>query len=129
MGISSKQLLVFLGAATFIMTMNPANSASQPDANTQPANDAWRKEPPKAPPPRPFKLPNVTSYKLPNGLDVQLVEDHRVPFVTFNLGIKAGSTLEPHELQGLASMTSDLITEGTAKRTSKQIAEETDFIG
>jgi predicted Zn-dependent peptidase len=71
----------------------------------------------------------VTSYKLANGLSVQLVEDHRVPFITASLGIKAGSSLEPKELLGLAALTADMLSEGTTTKTSKQIAEEVDFIG
>src|SRR5262249_47697006 len=81
------------------------------------------------PAPRPVNLPTLTTYKLKNGLTVQLVEDHRVPFVTLYLGIKAGSSLEPADLTGLASMTSDMLTEGTKTRTSRKIADEIDLIG
>lgn len=91
--------------------------------------EIWRKKAPTLPPPRSFKLPSITSYKLPNGLNVQLVEDHRVPFITASLGIKAGSSLEPNNLLGLASMTADMLSEGTKSKTSKQIADEIDFIG
>jgi len=129
--LRSFPLILILGAVTYIMTApTPASAVDTKPAQGKAAPaEAWRKNPPSLPPPRPFNLPAVNSYKLENGLTVQLVEDHRVPFITLNLGIKAGSCLEPDELKGLASMTSDLITEGTEKRTSKQIAEEIDFIG
>src|SRR5262249_29276087 len=45
------------------------------------------------------------------------------------LGIKVGSSQEPVELRGLAGITADMITEGTQKKSSKEIAEEIDFIG
>lgn len=93
------------------------------------SNEQWRKNPPTAPPPRPFKLPTITSYKLDNGLQVQLIEDHRVPFLTMALGIKAGSTYDPKDKLGLAEMTADMLNEGTASKKSKEIADETDFIG
>lgn len=93
------------------------------------ASEAWRKKPPVMPPPRPFKFPQVDAYRLPNGLTVQLVEDHRVPFITMSLGFKAGSSLEPAEMLGLAGLTASMLTEGTQSKTSKQIADEVDFIG
>lgn len=93
------------------------------------SSDQWRKSPPSVPAPRPFKLPTITSYKLDNGLQVQLIEDHRVPFITVALGIKAGSALEPKEKLGLSEMTADMLNEGTATKKSKEIADETDFIG
>ncbi|HEY9719156.1 MAG TPA: pitrilysin family protein [Trichormus sp.] len=94
-----------------------------------PAVEAWRKNPPKVPAPRPFKLPDVDIYKLPNGLKVELVTDHRFPFVTMALGVKAGSTLDPTDKVGLAGMTADMLNEGTKTLTSKQIADQVDEIG
>jgi predicted Zn-dependent peptidase len=121
--------------ATSSSKKNPAESALKnitgPEQN-KPASqqsETWRKKAPLLPPPRPFKLPAITSYQLPNGLSVQLVEDHRVPFITASLGLKAGSALEPTNLLGLASMTADMLSEGTTSKTSKQIADEVDFIG
>jgi zinc protease len=128
--IKLRLFTVVLSLFSIILTgVNGVSAAENQTSATVTSTEAWRKTPPKAPPPADFKLPNVVAYKLPNGLQVQLLEDHRVPFVTFNLGIRAGSVLEPADLRGLASVTADMITEGTAKRTSKQIAEEVDFIG
>ncbi len=92
-------------------------------------SESFRHLPPTLPNPHAFKLAAVTSYQLPNGLSVQLLPDHRVPLVTVELGVNAGSTLEPKKLLGLAGITADMLTEGTAARTSKQIADEVDFIG
>ncbi len=92
-------------------------------------NESFRSVAPKLPPPRPFNLPSIGAYKLDNGVDVKLVEDHRFPFVTVYLGFKSGSVLEPKDKLGLADLTADMLIEGTEKRTSKQIAEEVDFIG
>ena len=71
----------------------------------------------------------MDKYELDNGLKVELVEDHRFPFVTVELGMKSGSTLESRDKLGLADMTADMITEGTKSRNSKQIADEIDYIG
>jgi predicted Zn-dependent peptidase len=91
--------------------------------------ELWRKDSPALPPPRPFVMPAIDSYKLDNGLTVQLLEDHRVPFITAELGIKAGSSRDPKDMLGLAGITADMITEGTATKKSKEIAQEVDYIG
>ena len=83
-------------------------------------SESWRKKPPTLPAPRAFVMPNVVCYKLPNGLDVQLVQDHRVPFVTVEMGFKAGSTSEPKELLGLAGITADMMTEGTKTKRARK---------
>jgi zinc protease len=89
-----------------------------------------------AAPPRPqpletkaVKYPKPLSYKLPNGLTVAMLEDHRVPMVTFQLGIKVGDVNDPKDLEGLATLTADLIREGTKTRSSRQIAEAIDGMG
>lgn len=89
----------------------------------------WRKQAPKSPAPSPFKMPTVIKYKLQNGLSVELVEDHRVPFTTVGLGIKAGGANDPKDFQGVASLVASMLSEGTKSKSSKQIAEEIDFIG
>jgi zinc protease len=96
---------------------------------TNTAVEAWRKDAPKMSAPRPFNLPEITSYKLENGLEVQLVEDHRYPFISATIGFRDGTSNEPKDMLGLADMTADLLTEGTTTRKSKEIASEIDFIG
>ncbi len=96
---------------------------------TTTTNETWRKTPPTLPAPRPFKMAPVTSYKLDNGLQVELVPDHRFPFVTVSLGIKAGSCYESPDKLGLADITADMLTEGTSTKKSREIADEIDFIG
>lgn len=93
------------------------------------AAEDWRKTPPTLPAPHPFKLPKIEKYKLANGLTVELVEDHRVPFTTLGLGIKVGTSDDPAGHEGLATLLSGMLNEGTQKHSSKEIAEEVDFIG
>jgi len=76
------------------------------------------------------KLPTPSETTLPNGLRVLILEDHRFPLVNMNLIILgAGATAEPADLPGLASTTAAMLQEGTATRSSKQIAEETEKLG
>lgn len=66
---------------------------------------------------------------LDNGMVLLLSERHTIPSVTINMLIKAGQVAEPSDKGGLASFTAGLLTEGTKKRTSSQIAEEIEFVG
>ena len=77
-----------------------------------------------------MKLPKPYETTLPNGLRVLILEDHRFPLVNVSLLILgAGATAEPADLAGLASATAAMLDEGTATRSSKQIAEETEKLG
>jgi len=66
---------------------------------------------------------------LENGIVLLLSERHTIPSVTINMLIKAGQVLEPSDKAGLAYITAGLLTEGTKKRSSSQIAEEIEFVG
>lgn len=75
------------------------------------------------------QLPRPAVVKLPNGLTILLLEDHKLPTVTFSMWIRPGQLADPADLPGLASFTSDMLREGTARRTSDQIATEVDSLG
>jgi zinc protease len=91
--------------------------------------EAWRKVPPLPVPARPLTLPNRREVNLENGLTLVLIEDHRVPMVTMNLGIPVGDTNNPQNLIGLAETTAALLTEGTGNRTSEEIDREVETLG
>lgn len=74
-------------------------------------------------------LPDIQKATLKNGLRVWLVEDHELPLVAFNLVLQNGTDTDPVTQPGLASMTADVLDEGTKSRSALQIAEELDFIG
>jgi zinc protease len=76
------------------------------------------------------QLRKPVEAKLANGLTVLILEDHRLPIVLAELHLRgAGALLEPGASAGLASATAEMLREGTAKRTSRQIAEELDRLG
>jgi zinc protease len=89
----------------------------------------FRKNPPAPLKPRAFNLPTPTETVLTNGLKLVVVEDNRLPIVSFRLAFRAGSVNDPTDLPGLASMTAAMLTEGTEKRTSQQIAAEVERLG
>ncbi len=70
------------------------------------------------------KLPRPQEADLANGLHVMVLEDHRLPQITFNLLIGgAGGYFDPADKIGLANYTASLMREGTKTRTSLQISE------
>ncbi|HLY99638.1 MAG TPA: pitrilysin family protein [Candidatus Angelobacter sp.] len=75
------------------------------------------------------KLPHPKEVTLPNGLTVLVLEQHKLPTVSCVLWIKSGALSDPADLPGLASFTADMLREGTAKRSSAQIASELDDLG
>ena len=76
------------------------------------------------------KLPKAAEMKLEDGLTVLVLEDHRLPTVTMRLLIQgAGALNDPADLPGLANLTAAMLKEGTATRSSKQIAEDIERAG
>ena len=71
----------------------------------------------------------VNRNVLPNGLIVLHSENHSLPIVMVTLIIKAGQVNELRDKAGLANLVTELLTEGTKNRRSKDISEEIDFIG
>jgi len=70
------------------------------------------------------KLPRATESNLDNGLHVLVLEDHRVPQVSFQLVIPgAGGYYDPADKVGLASFVAAMMREGTATRSSEQISQ------
>ncbi len=74
-------------------------------------------------------LPDIQKTTLKNGMKVWLVEAHELPLVAFNMVLQTGSDADPMGKSGLATMTADVLDEGTKTRSSLQLAEDLDFIG
>lgn len=89
----------------------------------------FRREMPPALQPRPLNLPDAFETSLTNGLRVALVEDKRLPLISFRLAFRSGDAADPAELPGLTDMMTHLVSEGTDTRTSRQIAEEIEKLG
>lgn len=58
-----------------------------------------------------------------------VVEDKRLPLVSYRLALRTGDAHDPLELPGLMDMLTGLLTEGTQSRTSREIADEVARLG
>ena len=91
--------------------------------------ETFRREMPPPLAPRPLNLPESFETTLANGLTLVLIEDKRLPLINFRLAFRSGDANDPQALPGLSDMMSHLLTEGTTTRTSRQIAEEIEWLG
>jgi zinc protease len=124
----SKFILAALAALALAV---PAAMAQQQESKDTPVSQVERKG--KAPVSGEVlrvKLPAAKEFTLPNGLTVLVMEDHRFPAVTAQFLIAgSGGLNEPRELPGLAWMTAQMLTEGTKKRSSRELTEEVARLG
>lgn len=92
------------------------------------AQKDFRKNPPKAGPAPQIEMGSFEEFKLDNGLKVIVVENHKLPQVSFQVFIDLPPIKEGQHA-GLADIAGQLLNKGTSKRTKAQIDEEIDFIG
>ncbi|WP_395633753.1 M16 family metallopeptidase [Flavobacterium sp.] len=83
--------------------------------------------------PKPGPAPTINikkpeTFSLPNGLKVLVVENHKLPRVSFNLSIDNTPYAEGNK-KGVDDLTSSLIGNGSTKTSKDAFNEEIDFLG
>lgn len=91
--------------------------------------ETFRQHAPTPLAPRPIQLPLPSETALSNGFRVVIVEDNRLPLVSYRLAFRAGDAHDPADFPGLTDLMTGLITEGTPSLTSRQIADEVGRMG
>ncbi|HSE18930.1 MAG TPA: pitrilysin family protein [Pyrinomonadaceae bacterium] len=86
--------------------------------------EIFRSQAPAPLPPRPISIPTPRETTLRNGLSLVVVEDSRLPLVSYRLAFRIGGAFDPPGLPGLTDLLAGLLPEGTQSRSSKEIAEE-----
>ena len=76
-----------------------------------------------------FTPPTIQKATLSNGLELLLVEKHDLPLVGLNIFIKSGWAADPQDRPGTASLTSEMMNEGTKTRNALQISNEVKQLG
>jgi zinc protease len=87
-----------------------------------------RSKPPKPGPAPEIKLGKYEHFELPNGLKVFVVENHKLPRVSFSLQIDRDPILEG-DTAGYVSAAGRLLRTGTTTRSSDELNQAIDFIG
>ena len=72
---------------------------------------------------------NPVRFVTASGITVLFLEQHYLPIVEVHAMLKVGSAQDPPDKAGLANLVANLLDEGTTSRSSKQLAEQIDFVG
>jgi zinc protease len=91
--------------------------------------EVFRRQAPAPLPPRPIAIPAATETVLSNGLSLVVVEDNRLPLISYRLAFRVGGAFDPPNLPGLTDLLAGLLPEGTESKTSKEIADEVARMG
>jgi predicted Zn-dependent peptidase len=87
-----------------------------------------RNKPPEPGPAPVIKLGKYEHFELPNGLKVFVVENHKLPRVSFSLLVDRDPILEG-DTAGYVSAAGQLLRTGTKTRSKDQLDQAIDFIG
>ncbi len=107
-----------------------AKPPAAPTASAAPKADpeAWRAQKPGPGKPAELAFPTPELITLPNGLKFYLVE-RPAPVVTASLVVRHGASSVPAGKSGLAALTARMLTEGTKKKSSQELAEAVESLG
>lgn len=84
---------------------------------------------PKAGEPRHAEIAPVQEKILENGMRVIAAVRPQLPIFVAEVIVKSGAEADPPKLAGLAHLTADLLSQGTATRSAPQIASEIEALG
>ncbi len=93
------------------------------------ASQDWRKTMPQPGPVPQVHLPVPATFTLENGLKVLVVENHALPVLSAAMVARAGSDSNPAGKGGLATLTTELMGDGTESRSLQKLAEEQEMLG
>jgi zinc protease len=130
----------YLVANHLVLNFVPSKTPPPPAATDKPASTATKTKNdaliakqeamlPKGQPNPNFTLPAIEKTTLSNGLNVWLVERHKLPIVSMDLTVNAGGSLDPADRAGMASLTAAMLNQGTKTRSALEIANGLQSIG
>lgn len=119
-----KSLLILVTAG---MAACAPKVAKETTTATTPSGD-FRSMAPTAGPARPVKIGTSNQFTLANGLKVIVVENHKLPQISYQLTIDRDEMMEK-EKSGLANISGSLLATGTIKNSKAEIDEAVDYIG
>ena len=121
---SYKLLLGLLMSGVFLFTMCTPKTGQK--MSSMPED--FRKHAPEAGPAPQIKIGKYDMFSMPNGLKVIVVENHKLPKVSFQVFVDAPPVPEG-DAAGFVSMAGSMLSRGTTSRSKAEIDEAVDFIG
>lgn len=125
-----KRILIYLGILLLVSctSTKPAVSDTAETVEQAPAAGLDRSQPPAPGPAPEIRLGDYQYFQLENGLKVYVVQNQKIPQVSFSLRIDRDPVLEGDKT-GLLSLFGDLMGRGTDSLSKAEIDEAVDFIG
>jgi len=118
---------LFFLTILFMVACSPkVGKETASSANT--SSGDFRSMAPKAGPARAIEIGTSSTFTLANGLKVVVVENHKLPQISYQLSIDRDPVLEK-EKAGLADMAGSLLATGTTTKSKAEIDEAVDYIG
>ena len=114
----------WLSDGVYILEVHPF-----PEYSTTPSDIDRSKGVPSAGSPPEARFPKFQRAKLSNGLKIILAERPSIPQINFELLVDAGYAADQFAAAGTASMTLDMMDEGTKTRNALEISEELALLG
>lgn len=121
-----KQISIIVAIA--IMSLPCLLQAQTKSTKTKATKELDRSIRPEAAPAPTINIGKYESFELDNGLKVFVVENHKIPRVSYSMVLDYNAVPEG-ELAGLADVTGQLLRTGTTNLSKDELDEEVDFIG
>jgi len=127
-----KKILSILAVGIFLLTsyfhtVSAQTTKSGAPVIPVPSGEVRKKSPKEGTAPK-IQIGKAETTKLSNGLTVIVVENHKLPRVSFRVFADFDPVLEK-DAAGYADMAGELLSKGTKTRTKAQLDEQVDFIG
>jgi len=120
--------LIFALSITFIFSQCSKKATDAVNSGASAIDKSWRKKAPVPAAVREIQLGTYSDFDLANGLKVIVVENHKLPRVSYQLSFNNDGLIEGDKA-GYTSFAGDLISKGTTTKTKAQIDDTIDYIG
>ena len=121
-------LFPFLAIACAKQNLDTVMDSKENQPNMSITNEDFRHTAPEAGPARKIQMGKAETFEMANGLTVIVVENHKLPTISYQLTLKNEPIIEGDQ-KGFVDMAGNLLSRGTHTKTKAEIDEAIDFIG
>jgi predicted Zn-dependent peptidase len=126
-----KYFILLIAFAFTLLHCSPKSGEKVAETSSEMKEESkenFRSQAPSAGPAPALEMGEYSQTTLDNGLQLIVVENHKLPRVSFQLFVDSDPILEQDQA-GYVSMTGNLLKTGTKNRSKEEIDEAVDFIG